>query len=112
MSKAHTPGPWVANESVVGSYTGFDINGAGPANKKWIASVHSDHHITGSESPELAKKKEREIATAQANARLIAAAPELLAALIALFNAQGSCVELTPEAMTAAASAIFKATGA
>ncbi len=47
----------------------------------------------------------------EANARLIASAPELLEALKELYEAVDSCVELTPEILNIAKQAIAKAEG-
>lgn len=49
--------------------------------------------------------------TTQANANLIAAAPELLEALKELYNAIDSCVDLTPEVMQKCSKALNKAKG-
>lgn len=53
-----------------------------------------------------------EIVHGEANARLIAAAPELLEAFQNLYHAIDSSVELTPEILVNAQKAIAKATGA
>lgn len=71
MEAKHTATPWTAEKSQVGNYTGFDINCAAPGNKKWIASVHSEHTLTSEESPELVEKKAKSIAAAEANAAFI-----------------------------------------
>lgn len=47
----------------------------------------------------------------KANARLIAAAPELLEALLDLYNALDSCIELTPKVLAKARAALAKARG-
>lgn len=47
-----------------------------------------------------------------ADARLMAASPCLLDSLIELYDALDSCVDLTPEVMQNARTAIAKATGA
>lgn len=47
---------------------------------------------------------------AKANAKLIAAAPDLLKALSDLYNSIDSCVELTPDVLLKAKQAIKKAT--
>lgn len=49
--------------------------------------------------------------TDRANANLIAAAPDLLEALESLYGAIDSCVDLTPEVLKQARSAIKKARG-
>ncbi len=66
MSAKHTPGPWYANSvRVIGDAKGCDIGAANGAN---VALVHYDP--LDAEPPEV-----------KANARLIAAAPDMLAAL-------------------------------
>ena len=45
------------------------------------------------------------------NANLIAAAPELLEALLDLYNALDSCIELTPKVLAKARAALAKARG-
>lgn len=47
----------------------------------------------------------------EANAQLIATAPELLKALKELYNAIGSCIDLTPELMQSTLKTINKALG-
>lgn len=93
----HTQGPWRA--------------GSGTAGK---GSVVSDTLATGALSGSVALDYYGgnliAESVAQENIPLIAAAPDLLAALIDLFDAVDRC-ELTPEAMDAARAAIAKATG-
>lgn len=84
MKTQHTPGPWTVDDN------GFIYDYAGNT----IADPHcSDIDLD-----------ERE-----ANARLIAAAPELLNALERLYNAIDSCVELTPDLLQEVKSVIKKA---
>jgi hypothetical protein len=97
---AHTPGPWT-DESGDGSKWGvFDADGRAVALAQQIVSLRVDVY-----------QAER-----TANARLIAAAPELLAALVAMNAlAKGPSAGVTQaqkrEAIAAAESAIAKATG-
>ena len=53
--------------------------------------------------------KRRDIREAEANAKLIAAAPDLLKSLVMLCESIDSCVELTPEVLQQAQTAIKKA---
>ncbi len=101
MSK-HTPVPWVYDDnegfSQWGVWAGMTPTGNGAPGPK-IATVHGDS------------------AEADANARLIAAAPELLEALIRLEaelveDKYGDCYEPSPfENLALARAAIAKATG-
>lgn len=65
MSAMHTPGPWVPRASKFGLDFGIVING-----EFVIAEVFSD----------IRSERHRDVEEARANARLIAAAPDLLAA--------------------------------
>jgi hypothetical protein len=99
----HTPGPWATEymKSSRGGYAQqiFDANGVLVATAAW-------YPVRVSESTTATNR--------EANARLIAAAPDLLEALEAMyemFNGNG----ITPDddaAIIAARSAIAKATGA
>lgn len=62
----HTPGPWAAT----------DITTADSLPHRWICGCGSDQAVITQKSGCIANRKE-----AEANARLIAAAPEMLAAL-------------------------------
>ena len=85
----HTPGPWGLRRSETGPWAVFDANG------NWAAVT----------------TKKQWPAEDLANARLIAAAPDLLEALIALTSPICSEVE-DAEAHALARAAIAKATGA
>lgn len=82
MSK-HTPGPWAV------------------ANVGWVASLATDQTICGM----YAVKSGFDHTETDANARLIAAAPDLLEALKGVYHPQPS-----PEAFAKALAAINKAT--
>ena len=101
MSK-HTPGPWLPNDDcreIVAVENGF-----------MVASIHGpDHRLTG-------KDRREGHACATANARLIAAAPDLLEALqrfVALMQSPSSPARMRAlEAQTRdACAAIARATG-
>lgn len=102
MSGKFTPGPWQlgcemgpwTTDSEQGSHCSWSI-GKG-RNVIAIAVTHADY-----DDPEFL-----------ANARLIAAAPDLLEALQELVGALDSCVELTPDLIKKAETAIAKATNA
>jgi hypothetical protein len=66
MSAAHTPGPWRSTGLEYEPEAGWFVREAGDGRYLAVASVHSTY---------------REIEEIEANARLIAAAPELLEAL-------------------------------
>lgn len=66
----HTPGPWYAKDGHVFSSAGFD------AVQALATSDHNSHPMVAD-----CNKSNMTIAEADANAALIAAAPELLAAL-------------------------------
>ena len=99
MSAAFTPGPWAW------------IEGTDAINRRWnnhdwtVASV-GNHRLGWHED------KNSEGREAGANARLIAAAPELLAALIALYAVASVEKDKDYAAVTNAAAVISKATGA
>jgi hypothetical protein len=100
MSTAHTPGPWVVNDL----YAETEIRG--PQNSGAMICVMTPWGISADEpSPQ------------RANARLIAAAPELLAALMlarteirALTAVMGGGL-LTEKVLATADAAISQATG-
>lgn len=99
----HTPGPWHCGEKFVGSVDGFKVYGYPiSANGQAIARVHAGtpgRHGFGNE---------------EANARLIAAAPEMLAALHAIesaFHNPKTLVRAAMDALEHARNAIAKAEG-
>lgn len=85
-----TPGPWV---SVPGEDGGRDINGPGSAN--YIASVHGGYEPSEE---------------CLANARLIAAAPEMLQALEEILFIDGMDIQLPLSVSKRIKSVITKAT--
>lgn len=100
---AHTPGPWYVGDEFterVGAYRvrGFPISGSGKAIARvWNGTEHNNLPPIGNE----------------ANAQLIAAAPDLLAALQNLENwatAMATVPSLNIEPLIAARAAIAKAT--
>lgn len=104
MSK-HTPGPWVINHRRLGwelaGYVPIDgVNHSALAHVVWVMQEDDD---AGRHSPEC-----------EANARLIAAAPDLLAALWAMSTSFHAVEYMEPhmrEAAQMARAAIAKATG-
>lgn len=96
METKHTPGPWLRDRE-----SGFDCD-VRAANGRKIASVNVQN-APKSKKGWLSRQKENE-----ANARLIAAAPELLAALQAIMDLNPQLpMGYTEEAR----AAIAKATG-
>ncbi len=97
MTDKHTPGPW--------KVAGDDINGQAIVRGEHVEIATCWHHCLGSLEIQM-----------RANARLIAAAPELLEALEALMvtiDAQiNAGLRWDPEEVAAARSAIAKARGA
>ena len=99
MSAKHTPGPWEfgPNHSSTGLAGQLVVRPAGEfPHGEWVAdvgSMYDDHR--------------------EANARLIAAAPDLLAALIAITTTRCDGMDITPinDAWDMATAAIAKATG-
>ena len=83
MSAQHTPGPWRVAEP-----TGF-IYAANPyiGHDMLVAQVRGWGHLTGTGGGGCAFDEDKAIAIQEANARLIAAAPDLLAALKEAENA-------------------------
>jgi hypothetical protein len=82
MADKHTPGPWKAELSCVGEYRGLEIKGK---NGQWIGNVHAN------------KNRDDRIPQAEANARLIAAAPELLDVLMLVEERFGAhCADPLP----------------
>lgn len=84
---AHTPGPWEVS-------MGEDVRAE---NGRWVAKMYSQGSISDAA---------RIVAESEANARLIAAAPELLAALKGMLDPDG----YTP-VLAIARAAIAKAEG-
>lgn len=76
ITAPHTPGPWAADDLSLHVTTVGDPYGYGPM---MIANVRGWGHLTGRGACSL--DDDAAIAIQQANARLMAAAPELLAAL-------------------------------
>lgn len=107
MTAKHTPGPWaVLPEEADKDY--LRIRGTRLGCRYKVANVHmprlwESHDVM----------RDRENAESWANARLIAAAPELLEALIAITTVRCDGMDPTPinEAYEKADAAIAKATG-
>lgn len=95
MSTMHTPGPWFLDDAQPGDRFRYVMAGKGDA-FGYICRISTN----GNANPE-------------ADARLIAAAPELLEALIAITTARCDGMDPTPinEAYEKADAAIAKATG-
>lgn len=87
----HTPGPWTQGYSNEGKCCVW-LNGK----TEPISDLGDDDDWIDCNTEE--------------NARLIAAAPELLEALVDLYQSIDSCCELTPEVMKKARAAVAKAT--
>ena len=99
---SHTPGPW---------YIGTDFSDQG----RHIYAAHKVRHEDGDEwNPLIASTDDDErLIDWQANARLIAAAPEMFAALVALLPHAARAIQGTTEGqplLDAARAAIAKAT--
>ena len=95
MTTQHTPGPWITGDAAI-----------------WALDDCEFHAIVDCPLNQTCRDTE----TAWANARLIAAAPDLLAALIAFDNAFSHYCEGDPDsdevsALYQARAAIAKATG-
>lgn len=92
MSQQHTPGPWTVDGQHYDYYASFSVKAGG----RGVCAISSNIKRPGAESA--------------ANARLIAAAPDLLAALQDLLNATDETYDNRHERQ-AALDAIAKATG-
>ena len=86
----HTSGPWTTDETHKNTREGVTVW----ARDIIIADVLPDQHDN-----------------AEANARLIASGPDLLAALQAIFPANGPSTHLSDDNIRTATAAIAKATG-
>lgn len=112
MKTAHTPAPWQVLPAEAERHY-LRVRATRPGARYKVANVHAGHDGAGM-SPEFV---ERETAETIANARLIAAAPELLAALFAAESAiqwwqeeHGCCAGATDAQLRTIAAAINKAT--
>lgn len=77
---------------------------------KWYCGTHDP--VKKAERSRLSQQKwDKQSAERMRDLRLKLAAPELLEALVALYESIDSCVELTPDALRQARAAIKKATG-
>jgi len=89
----HTPGPWTQSMGLVSDTQGYCTDEAG-----FIATVHNPYveHVTfgGLQHPMSLHETDK---MAEANARLIAAAPDLLAALKEIGRACCDNLSLLPE---------------
>lgn len=74
--------------------------------KEWNTYVMNDFLIINEKGIEVCRVTNE----SKADAKLIASAPDLLAALIKLYNAIDSCIDLTPELLKDCENAIKKAT--
>lgn len=88
----HTEGAWKSSLNPLSKNKEYLIETI--SNKQLIARVQSEE-VTDEQ--------------VEANAKLIAVAPDLLEALTSLYNAIDSCVDLTPEVLQKAQKAINKA---
>jgi hypothetical protein len=94
MSGQHTPGPWT-------------VNGDGP----WICTVGNNHDDPAIFGPRPADGEPFPFGDKTADARLIAAAPELLAALVEVANlTKRQQLPLTAQIHELANAALSKAT--
>lgn len=114
----HTPGPWVVLSPMgtwISTVTKPYPNSPGPMH---VADVRGWGHLTGTGGG-CAMAQDEAIAIQEANARLIAAAPELLAALSAIlahevYTYEGGLearITVPQDAIGAALAAIAKAEG-
>lgn len=106
MTTKFTPGPWHTGEPFAifpGAPLRFHVSQAAGA------PYTPNYSDVANLSAETIPGEKLEIQ--RANARLIAAAPDLLEALRELYESLDSCVDLTPERMWKARAAITKATG-
>lgn len=87
MTSQHTPGPWKVSQNVTRHVIGPEGGVVACAELTWTNEI------------------------TEANARLIAAAPELLEALISLERLAGKPLMHAEQARIAASAAIAKATG-
>ena len=109
MSEAkHTKGPWKKSERLNGPWwhisSAYSIGGSeAKSGRQAIACVHGESKRGATAYAEMF----------EANARLIAAAPDLLAALIAITTTRCDGMDITPinDAWDMATAAIAKATG-
>ena len=101
MSAAHTPGPWRFNTILTASenHRGWNI----------VCDHKFNGGFVGTVSPKIKEERGNASAEGLANARLIAAAPELLEALQGLLNALPSAT--SHPAIKAARATIAKAIG-
>ena len=96
METKHTKGGWVITNEVEFESTIETSSGIRIAQVKSFGKNGSFNDATFEEK--------------EANAKLIAAAPELLEAFIKLYNAIDSCTDLTPELLIECKKTIKKAT--
>lgn len=99
METKHTPAPWRKSFTIEGSKMAVRCDG------HVICSLYPPSQYTGQD-----ERYEQEMKAYEADQNLIAAAPEPLEALQWLYNTIDSCVELTPEVLLNAKTAINKAT--
>ena len=105
MSDRHTPGPWrINNTGSIGNLI------EGYSGKKLFDGDDGYRTIAIYQSCESTGLRNEELWNAKANARLIAAAPELLEALKLIANAENSALDLA-YCKGIARAAIAKATG-
>lgn len=102
MSTKHTPSPWTADLSVSPT-----IWGKTKAGMMKIADIRGWGHLIGTGGLNLPEKEAIEIQ--EANARLMAAAPELLNALRWSINHPDECLGDHPELLEVATALLAKA---
>jgi hypothetical protein len=106
----HTPGPWAVHESAIYDSDGFEIAAVDeePIRLNWDSCGY--RHWSEAEGVTFKRRSEKEV---DANARLIAAAPELLEACKAMLDQLSHGRDLSEGAyadmMTRARAAIAKA---
>lgn len=105
MNAKFTPGPWITGKPEMGDY-----------GTEWSVSVYAQNAPRGQKLPTVCYASSRE--TAEANARLIAAAPELLEAcnlalnVLVLLDEEVKRLKFNADKVPAKIrAAIFKATG-
>ena len=107
MNTQHTPGPWTKEFDTTGGHRVHVLN----AGLDKLGTRNAIGHFTGysQEPPRDYWKLDNEIN--EANARLIAAAPDLLAALEALLWTIGPCADMAEGRLDMARKALAKAKG-
>lgn len=109
---SHTPGPWTVG------FKSMDVTGLTEKGPMKVCDIRGWGHLTGKGHGALGLPENDAVAVQEANARLIAAAPDLLRALKALLVIAHSDFSLNPNphpmrgaAITDAMNAVAKVEG-